>query len=321
MTKHDPHDPHDASLPDPLWDPHVADAELQALERALSPLRWPALPFDPARTPAPEPCPRRVWPWLAAALLLVGLLASWLLAGGAPAALRAGDAPRKFVAAAAPLTIPLGELAELTLRPGSLLEFVHWRSDQALFVLHRGGLQARVVPPPAVAPGFFVVDTPLGRVVDMGCRYTLDVGADGREYVVVTEGAVTFGRGLRTVFVPVGAAATIGPAGPSTPCFVDADPELKKAIRAFDLLREQGADFDARANALKALLVAARAPRDSLVLWHLLGDPEPEFRVIAEHQLRDLVGAPYGAKDERTAYEPEEWLPFLRLSAWRQAGK
>lgn len=303
---------------DPLFDPTLPpDPELAALERALAPLRWQPRPFDPALLPrrrAP-----RVGPWLLlAALLLVGAAVAWW-ATPAMAPLQPDGAPRKFTAAELPLSIPLGDLAEITLRPGSMLVFEHWRADQARFVLTRGGVDVRVQPPPKVAPGFFVVDTPLGRVVDMGCRYTLDLRADGSEHVEVTEGAVTFVRGDRTVFVPVGAVVDVRADGVGTPLFVDASEELKQAVAEYDRALS-AADPSQRGPSVKQVLAAVREARDSLVLWHLLRDPAARFREPAEQALLDLVGAPV-ANSKVPSFDPEEWLAFLRLRAWRGNGK
>jgi hypothetical protein len=72
--------------------------------------------------------PRRLWPWLLAAALLgitVALVATMGDRGLHP------DAPaRSFVAKASELRIPLGDLAEITLRPGSEVKFVHWREKK-----------------------------------------------------------------------------------------------------------------------------------------------------------------------------------------------
>lgn len=300
---------------DYLVDPAApVDPEIAALERALAPLAyrprtWRAMPSRPRR---------RSLPWLlaAAALLIAG--AAWWFAGG-ERPLEPFAAARTFIAANEALRIPLGDVAEITLRPGSELDFRHWRKDEMLFALKRGGLEARVAPPPKVVAGFFRMATPHGLVVDQGCRYELIVRDDGGAHVLVTEGAVTFAARDRTVFVPAGAMAEVGPDGPATPTFVDGAIELVRAVRKYDDLLAARAPIDDRGITVKMVLAAARAPRDSLALWHLLRDPEPEFRDAAERALVDLVGPPPGTKASRGGYDPEDWLPFLRLSAWQGA--
>lgn len=304
---------------DYLFDPTAApDPEVVRLEQALRPLRWGEQPWrDVPVTVGPRR--RRWWPWLAAAAVVLLALGVFALRTE-PSALRPDGEARTFVAAKAPLPIALGQLAEVTLHPGSELRFVHWRPEQALFALVRGGLSARVLPPPAVTAEFFVVDTPLGRVIDQGCRYDLVLRDDGNAEVRVTEGAVTFRAGDREVFVPVGASLRVTPRGPCTPCFDDASPELQKSVREFDQVTDdqvtqKGDATEARAMALKRVLMAPLRPRDSLVLWHLLLDANAAIREVAEAELLALVGPPVNEK--RASYPPEEWLPFLRLRAWQ----
>ncbi len=52
--------------------------------------------------------------------------------------------------------------------------------------------------------------------------------------------------------------------------------------------------------AVKLVLAAALAPRDSLVLWHLLSRLGPPRKNTKE-----------------ASFDPEVWLPFLRLAAWQ----
>ena len=302
---------------DYLFDPKAApDLAVQALERALAPLAWRDPPMRAAPA-APLPGRRRGWPWLLAAALVVGAVV-FAVAQRDPG-LQPEAPPRAYVAGAQALRIPLGDLAEITLRPGSELQFVHWRAAGALFALRRGSLEARVAPPPRVQAGFFRVDTPVGRVVDQGCRYELVLHDDGRAHVRVTEGGVTFEAGERTVFVPAGAGTMVDAAGPATPVFIDASVELRKAVREYDALRVGKVGWDQRSTSVEQVLAAARAPRDSLVLWHLLRDAEPEFRKVAEAHLADLVGPPDGGKTKRDTFDVEEWLAFLRL-AWQAGG-
>lgn len=299
---------------DYLFDPGAKpDPEVAALERALAPLRWRG-----ERMRAPR-ASRRIGPrWLVVAAAVVVAAFAWWALRDVDEPLRPDSGKRVFASAAAPRTIALGDLAEVTLLPDSELVFVHWREDQALFALERGGLVARVEPPPKVQPAWFVVDTPLGRVIDQGCRYELSV-RDGEATVRVTEGAVTFVGRDRTVFVPAGASAVVGNGGPLTPCFDDTAAELRKSVREYDEVTAKGADLELRSMAVKQVLAASRERVDSLVLWHLLRDPEPMLREAAEAHLIALVGTPIASK--QSTFDPEEWLPFLRLVAWQRAGK
>lgn len=257
-------------------------------------------------------------PWLlaatAAAALFVGaLLWPWQrpLAPGAP--------PREFAATTAPLHIDLGTLAELELAPGSALRFEHWRDDQALFRLQRGELRVRVAPPPAVAAGFFHVDTPRGRVVDQGCQYVLRIDEAGNARVQVVGGAVTFEFPQRTVFVPAGASVAVAARGPGTPLFDDCSPELRKLTRAYDECLADD-ELSRRVEVARAIVDLAVDRRDSLVLWHLLRDPEPLLRELAEAALVQLVGPPEAPSKERfDTWDAEIWLARLRLRDWLPA--
>lgn len=306
---------------DPLWTGADGDAELRALTARLRPLAHGGrpLPLDalPPQRAIARPrrlLPRRVAFAAAAAAVLLGAWFWWPAPPLAP-----GASPRAFAAVTGPVRIELGALAELTLLPGSRLRFEHWRPDEALFRLEAGALQARVAPPPAVVPGFFRVATPQGRVVDQGCRYELTIDEDGSSVVRVTEGAVTFEFPKRTVFVPAGASVRVSAAGPALPLFHDADVELRKAAARYTSLRAQGLGA-AWPDAAKELAALCRRDRDSLVLWHLLGEPDDAVRAIAERALIDLVGPPEPFQKDRLDHFPEQtWLAFLRTGAWSQA--
>ncbi len=302
---------------DYLLDPKApVDPAIAALENALRPLAWNGAPMRDTRPSVAAR--RRVWPWLLAATLLVGGLAFVFL--DRDRGLRPFAEARTFVAVDVPVRIPLSDLAEVTLRPGGRLEFLHWRKDELLFALGRGSIEARVAPPPKVAAGFFRVETKLGLVIDQGCRFVLEVRDDRRTKVTVTEGAVTFEGRDRTVFVPAGASAEVDDGGVTTPVFAGAGGDLAKAVRQFDILRWKGASLDARGESVKTLLGFARAPQDSLVLWHMLRDPEPFVREVAEQRLLELVGPPDGGASKRSTFDPEEWLAHLRIGAWRPGG-
>ena len=304
---------------DYLFDPKATpvDPEIAALERALAPLAARPLPVPDAPAAVPIGRPRRrVWPWLAAAAVLIAAVIAFATMSDGES-LRPSAGRRTFITTTAALEVPLGDLARITLRPGSELDFLHWRKDEARFALRRGALEARVAPPPAVPPTFFRMETPRGLVIDQGCRYELELRDDGSAYVVVTEGAVTFETKERTVFVPAGAATVVTDEGASTPTFLDAPPELAKAVHEFDEVRRAVGPIDARYMTMKMVLAAARSPRDSLVLWHVLRtDPDPELRKVAEGELFRLTPGP-DSKTKSGSLDAEDWLAYLRLEVWR----
>lgn len=311
---------------DYLWDPQQpADADLQALERALAPLRYGGRALDPSQLARVRQCRPGMRRWglaatsAAAALLLLG----WLLWSGTQGELVPGAPPRRFVATDRTTEVKLGDLAAVELEPGSELRFEHWRADEARFSLQRGGIAVRVAPPPAVAPRFFTIDTPRGRVVDLGCRYELRLHRDGREYVRVTEGAVEFAYPRRTVFVPAGAECTVADDWPGTPLFTDRPGQLADVIAKFDAMTQLGAPAGDRVKLAEIIAERCRGGRDTLPLWHLLRDPEPAVRSVAEARLVEVEGLPPGGVDatklDPAHADPGLWLPFLRLGAWTRS--
>jgi hypothetical protein len=311
---------------DYLFDPQApVDPEVAALERALAPLRAAPGPWrgqPPLPTPARGPRRWPLWLGLAGAAAFVAL---WLTLGRGERLAPASPA-RQFVAGATDVEIPFGDVGAVTLGAGSELEFVHWRADQLLLRLVRGRLEARVAPPPRVVAGFFQVDTPMGRVVDQGCRYELVVHDARRAQVRVTEGAVTFAGAGRTVFVPAGATAAVVDGRLGTPSFVDSAPELRKAAGAYDRLAgtPDAKVVEERRVARERIAALVRVPRDSLVLWHLLADAgadaaaDDAARALVEARLRALVGPP--REDGAARHEPAVWLGFLREAVWTGGG-
>lgn len=306
---------------DYLWDrsgeidPTVARLE-QVLGRMAHDGRELELPAPASTTGSGRVL--RGWPWLVGVAAAAGVTVSLVLLWP-EAELQPGSPARTFVAKKDPVVVALGELAAITLRPDSELRFEHWRADEALFRLERGAMIARVAPPPAVAPDFFLVDTELGRVTDKGCAFELRIESDGTNAVEVTEGAVTFDFADRVVYVPAGAGTRVDADGPSTPVFDDCSLELRRAVRRFDSMTKKGAVAE-RLEGVAAIVEASQEPRDSLVLWHLLRDDDEAVREQAEQALIDLVGPPEEimTKGEQT-WDPEVWLAFLRIGPWMQA--
>jgi hypothetical protein len=144
------------------------------------------------------------------------------------------------------------------MEPQSRLRLVSARGQEERFALDRGTIHALIWAPPAQ----FVVDTPAAKAVDLGCQYTLQVGADGAGLLTVETGWVAFQWRDLESFIPAGAVCrTRLGHGPGTPYFLDAPKDLAEAVRQFDLTGEAGA--------LQRVLSEAR-PQDALTLWHLI---------------------------------------------------
>jgi hypothetical protein len=137
-------------------------------------------------------------------------------------------------------------------------------------------------------PGQFLVETPSAVAVDLGCRYTLEVAADGSGVLRVEAGWVGFEhKGLRSL-VPAGAVGDTRPGrGPGTPHYEDAPPALGAALDVLDF----GPPGRARREALTVVLAEARR-RDGLSLWHLLSRLDGEERARVHDRLAALVPPP-----------------------------
>lgn len=315
------------SRDDYLLDPRApVDPEIAALEKALAPLKFePGTPSERILSAQPQR-PKKVWPLLLATTAAAAAI--WLWLNWPTAELYPGCPSRSYVAADTELEVRLGDLAVITLRPDSELEFVHWREgEQALFRLKRGGMTADVVPPPRVKPRFFVVETDRTKVVDLGCRFNLLTSPDGTQSVYVENGAVTFADEFREVIVPAGARAELRP-NPlaatqpgsklpgrlGTPTYLTASPELKRLVERYDDLRNSKDPSRLRDLADK-LNSVCQDRQDTLPLWHMLQDGDLLVAKIVTDCMFRLVGAPDGKSPNRL-YPAADWLDFLRAEVW-----
>jgi hypothetical protein len=184
------------------------------------------------------------------------------------------------------------ELAENT-----SLTLLESRAGRTALDLSVGSIHARTTSP----PGVFVVQTPRGRAVDLGCEYTLRVepGRGGRLHVDL--GWVELTRVGQQSIVPGGATAVFDAAGRLTPpWFDDAQAELGDAVRRFALPTGVAVDPVTRMRALDRILTVARR-RDALTLIALLAMPDVtrSERVQIYDRLNAIVPAPPGVTRER----------------------
>jgi hypothetical protein len=296
---------------DYLWDGSgEPDADLQHLERLLSPLRSdpPRLELPDARLSARAGSVVPFLVALAAMIVLVALVwrtrsaeSSWQVASlagqprigdsaiGNNARLAVGDTLTTDAASQA--KIDVNAMGEVRVEGDSRVRLLETGANRYRLALDRGTLVAFITAP----PGRFVVDTPSARATDLGCVYSLHVDDDGTGVLSVTGGWVAFEFNGRESFVPAGASCrTDRRAGPGTPRYDDADREFQAAIEQFDLNRS---DAD-RESALNLLLDRAR-PRDAMTLWHLLSRVQPVDRGRAFDALARRVPPPPGVAREQ----------------------
>ena len=172
-------------------------------------------------------------------------------------------------------TVAADAVGSLTVERGSRLRL----TGQREFALEKGTVEALIWAP----PGSFVINTPAAKAVDLGCRYTLQVGDDGDGLLTVQVGWVAFQAGNRESFIPAGAACrTYSKRGPGTPYQADSPETFRNAVDAFD--RGDSA-------ALPRLLNASR-PADTLTLWHLLPRTTGTQRGLIYDRLAACVSLP-----------------------------
>jgi hypothetical protein len=258
---------------DPLFDGGPHDDPFAAhLEDLLGPLRY--------RRPAPQVRPQRRWlaaPLAAAAVLL--LLLGWQATQGpSPDAKgdgwaftieRSGEESRGKLrpggwletGADEQARVVVAGIGHIELGPRSRMQLRATRDVEHRIRLDLGRMAAQIDAPPRV----FITETPAGEAVDLGCAYTLVVDPKGRGMLHVTSGWVALEGKGRQSLVPVdGRCEARRGFGPGTPHFETASPALRFSLQRLDF-------GSGGATALRVVLEEARL-RDTLTLWHLLGD-------------------------------------------------
>src|SRR5262249_43640384 len=107
-------------------------------------------------------------------------------------------------------------IASIDVAPSSKARLLPANSTHHTLELVRGSVQATV----DAAPRIFVIQTPIARIIDLGCEFIIDVDDDDTTCVYVRNGRVELECAGKTAIVPRGArckACRIG--GLGTPCF------------------------------------------------------------------------------------------------------
>ena len=323
------------SDPDYLFDKGgPPDPDVQRLERLLGPWAHRGANALPA---VPRQAARRRWPWFAGVFGVAAAAAALWLFLPAPASEREAVSPLRPPPTTPTLAVrggasavaeeawvetgseakvlTLGSVGHLTRDPGSRHQVKRLAEEEARLFLERGRLTALVSAD--ARPGFFQVDTPAARCVDLGCRYTLEVDGAGDAVVTVATGRVSFQNAGREVYVPAGATCRASrAAGAGLPCFEAAPEALRQAVRAFDAARESPA---ARRAAARAVLAATESEGDTLPAWHLLQEDDGEVAAQARARLAAVAGPLSDAPSLAPRPDAEErarWKERLE-PAWR----
>jgi ferric-dicitrate binding protein FerR (iron transport regulator) len=210
------------------------------------------------------------------------------------------------------------QTGQIDVDPNTRLRLVAMGNDTKRIALDHGVIHAFIWSP----PGQFVVDTPSGITVDLGCAYTLQVDDSGAGVVRTSMGWVGFKLKGHESFIPAGAVAAIKPnSGPGTPYFEDASAKFRSALASFDF---EDNTPEQRARDLGTVLVEARK-RDALTLWHLLSRTDTSQRVLVYTRLARFVPPPSGVTEEGilgldSAMLDRWWneLGFDDIAVWRR---
>ena len=200
--------------------------------------------------------------------------------------------------------ILVGSLGSVDVEPNSRVRLVATGASGYRLALPNGSIRASISAPPRL----FVVDTPAGTAVDLGCEYSMECSRDGAGMLRVSAGWVALEWKGRDSLVPAGASCRMYPRlGPGTPWFDDARPVFIAALHEMDQNRE---------GTLATVLAEARA-RDTLSLWHLLSRVDSGDRVSVYNRMAALAPPPSEVLRERVlALDPESLKRWKDELAW-----
>lgn len=177
--------------------------------------------------------------------------------------------------------IEVADIGTVEVAPNSRVKLVGSGASEHRLALDRGQLHAKIFAPPRL----FVVDTPSGRAVDLGCEYTLEVDRFGNSVLDVTGGFVAMEDGGRESIVPAGMKVfTRKGKGLGTPFSTETDAEFRRALEQFDFGRGGSA-------AVQTLLARADF-YDMVTLWHLLSRVSRADRGAVYDKLAGYVAPP-----------------------------
>lgn len=275
-----------------LWDKKSdGDPGARELEALLSSEKFSGMAFPPVA--APRRGARRAL--FAVAAVLIAACAVFLV-------LRPRDVVRvredghertlangEWLETKSPVTLALArEIGVVEVRGDSRVRVQRVDGEQQRLELERGQLHAVVNAPPRL----FVVDTPSGRAVDLGCEYTLEVQRDGSTRIDVLSGRVVLEGAGRTTTVLAGMWAVSRPGvAPQVAIDTQASPAFVSAVQ-----RLSGAPGD---QDVLALVLGQADKRDAVTLWQLRSRTEHETRDRVDAKLRELVAVPASAPDEK----------------------
>jgi len=177
--------------------------------------------------------------------------------------------------------LTIADIGHAEIGPNSRLRLVATRETEHRLEMTQGRMSAWVSAPPRI----FVVETPSGTAVDLGCSYDLFVNESGNGTIHVTSGEVSLEFDGKQSFVPTGAMCeTRRGFGPGTPYSDFSSEVMRKVLRQFDF--EKGS-----AKSVESILQNA-ANIDAITLWHLLQRVDEPTRESVYDRFATLVPPP-----------------------------
>ena len=183
--------------------------------------------------------------------------------------------------------ITVADIGSVEVAPNSRVKLVGTSKAEHRLALERGQLHAKIFAPPRL----FVVDTPTGKAVDLGCEYTLDVDKAGNSVLKVATGFVALEDKGRESIVPAGmmCLTKVGK-GLGTPFANETNPEFRRALENFD--------FSGGGSAAVNSMLTKADFYDMVTLWHLLSRVARNDRGAVFDKLAKFVAPPVGVTRE-----------------------
>ena len=183
--------------------------------------------------------------------------------------------------------IAIANIGHAEIGPGSKLRLLVTRDTEHRLELQKGHMSARVTSPPRI----FIVETPSGTAVDLGCAYDLFVNEAGNGTIHVTSGEVSMEFNGVESFVPTGTMCeTKRGVGPGTPYSDLSSETMRHSLRRFDFEKSGKGD-------LKSILAMATNV-DAITLWHLLSRVDTAERGRVYDRFAILIPPPKGVTRE-----------------------
>lgn len=317
------HDDHNAYL----WDRSAPpDTDAVELEEALGSLRFTptAQQADVFRKTIARRRPLATGLLLAASLLLTAGVGAhfwrlswptgqaWTVTQGAASSLAVGSTLETRASEEA--TVSIARIGTMNVLPGSSLSLTATTSSKHRIDLSRGVLEVRTWAP----PGRFVVRTPAGDVVDLGCVFQLEVDG-GRTILRVQSGWVRLDNAHGESLIPAGANSIMtADRRALVAVYEDASPAFGEAVRQLET-----ADSATDRSAAVATMMKEARTRDVYTLLTLAVRSSANDRAALVARAAELSPPPAGvsaaragAGDDDALWKWADSMPLPAPKAW-----